>query len=593
MADTRALQPAASRWAPVAALGLFVGVAAIFNIRCTDVFWHLAAGRWILDHGRIPRFDPFRFTSGDAPWVDHEWLFQVLIRGVEIAAGLPGLVALEGALALGLAAVLYGGVRRIGAEVPEAVFLVLIAILGARPRFLGRPEMFTLLAVAILLRLLRGFATDTEQRPWRSVAAMMALTVVWVNFHGAAVLAPVIAALYLAGAIVQRGGAAGADRASFATLGRRALAVVALLGLCLLCNPYGIGLFSVPGGILGAMSDVPAYNPEWVPLWKAPQPFLFGAMAATALLVGFGWLRARRLHLPSAAVTAGLGILALTAVRHQALFLVAAPFLAAETLVLTKSSRAAAVPARSRRAAWLATLACLLAMAWCVFPPSFGPLRPRQGRFVPGFGIEPDHFPEQAAELLAQHAEIGPLFNDFAIGGYMLWRLYPPRQVFIDGRMELRPEILREIAVARSSNHEWNALMERYGTSGALVRIDERRRPVVEPDDSGVPRVVGHSTANALLFPIEDYALVHWDDYSMLFLRRAAPQPRALMAREYRCVQPEDRDSTLERALHDPMLRDLCWREVARKLAEDPDSSRAAELRQALAELPAAQPALR
>ena len=33
-----------------------------------DVSWHVAAGRWILEHGRVPKTDPFSFTmAGD--WI--------------------------------------------------------------------------------------------------------------------------------------------------------------------------------------------------------------------------------------------------------------------------------------------------------------------------------------------------------------------------------------------------------------------------------------------------------------------------------------------------------------------------------------------
>ena len=61
------------------ALLLFSALAGLFKVKSYDVFWHLASGRWIVEHGRIPRTDPFRFTSHGAPWVDHEWLFQVLL----------------------------------------------------------------------------------------------------------------------------------------------------------------------------------------------------------------------------------------------------------------------------------------------------------------------------------------------------------------------------------------------------------------------------------------------------------------------------------------------------------------------------------
>ncbi|HEX6200460.1 MAG TPA: hypothetical protein VF150_09365, partial [Thermoanaerobaculia bacterium] len=42
-------------WRLTAALLLFAAVAGAFRVRAYDLFWHLAAGRWIAEHDRLPR----------------------------------------------------------------------------------------------------------------------------------------------------------------------------------------------------------------------------------------------------------------------------------------------------------------------------------------------------------------------------------------------------------------------------------------------------------------------------------------------------------------------------------------------------------
>jgi hypothetical protein len=101
-----------------AALLLFAAVAGAFRVRAYDLFWHLAAGRWIAEHGRLPRSDPFRFTHDGAPWVDHEWLFQVAAHGLERLMGVAGLEGVRIAAAVGLAALLLVALRRSGAPAP-------------------------------------------------------------------------------------------------------------------------------------------------------------------------------------------------------------------------------------------------------------------------------------------------------------------------------------------------------------------------------------------------------------------------------------------------------------------------------------------
>src|SRR6266550_9293370 len=83
----------------VAAAGLFVliAIAAVAPIRSYDYFWHLTAGRWIVEHHAIPRFDPLTLASAHVPWINGEWLYQIVLyamhgiagdRGISIASAL-------------------------------------------------------------------------------------------------------------------------------------------------------------------------------------------------------------------------------------------------------------------------------------------------------------------------------------------------------------------------------------------------------------------------------------------------------------------------------------------------------------------------
>src|SRR5205823_4809315 len=48
-----------------------------------------------------------------------------------------------------------------------------------------------------------------------------------------------------------------------------------------------------------------------------------------------------------------------------------------------------------------------------------------------------DQLPLAAAERLSRGEWPGRIYNDFTWGGYLIWKLYPRRQVFIDGRTEV------------------------------------------------------------------------------------------------------------------------------------------------------------
>ena len=565
----------------LAAILVFTAVAAAFKIRAYDVFWHLTAGHWILQNRTLPDPDPFRFTSPGAPWVDHEWLFQVGLAIVEKAGGLTGLWVLRIALALCLALVLWLAAKRAGAPVVGTGIALFITLLGARPRFFLRPEFPTLVALALLLALLSEFRRSRQRWP---VALVLILTLFWANSHPGSLMAPILCGAFLLGTRLP-GGWGIPRRGPNPIPWKWVFGLPIAMVLVMLLNPAGWRLFMVPMEISGALESVPGVNPEWLPVWKAPQPFLFLGLAVLALLVMQTYRCAHRLDPATGLVTLALMALTTTSMRHQAPLFVGGFFLASECLaeLATCDWRA---PIRSSRARLLPVLACLLGIAWCLWPPTSGPLAPRQGRYTFGSGLEPGRFPDKAVDFLERVPELGNLYNNVAFGGYLLWRLYPPRQIFNDGRNELNPDFLRELAKARQDSQAWNALLDRYEIDGALVRYDRRRRPVLEPPliSGGEPRVV-HLTSNAVLFTSDRFGLVHWDDLSMVFLSRRPAHDQLLEQLEYRFVNPEDPEATLQAAGKDPARLESTLHEVERRLGEDPDCRLAASLHLKLTEL--------
>src|SRR5215468_8362170 len=64
---------------PTIVLFVAIAIAAIAPIRSYDYFWHLAAGRWIVDHHAIPVSDPLAMASVKTPWINGEWLYEIVL----------------------------------------------------------------------------------------------------------------------------------------------------------------------------------------------------------------------------------------------------------------------------------------------------------------------------------------------------------------------------------------------------------------------------------------------------------------------------------------------------------------------------------
>jgi hypothetical protein len=165
------------------------------------------------------------------------------------------------------------------------------------------------------------------------------------------------------------------------------------------------------------------------------------------------------------------------------------------------------------------------------------------------------------------------LYNDVAHGGYLIWRLYPEDRVFIDGRNEVHVDLLKETAESISDGRAWQAFLDRHRIQAALVRYREGRIPVTGASE-GEAR-----TFAPLHFPRSRWALVHWGDTAMVFLRRGGTHQERILRDEYPAADPEDWEYQLERSRQgDRALMERVLSDLRRRVAARPPSRRAREL---------------
>lgn len=410
-----------------------------------DTNWHIATGRWILDHRAIPGVDPFSFTAAGRRWVTHEWLSEVMLAGVQRLAGWAGVSLLVGMCAGSAMALLAGELRRmLGVLSVLAAVGLSLAILS--PHLLARPHMLALpLLVLWTAQLVE--ARRANQAPPLWLAPLMTL---WANLHGSFVFGLAFSVPF----------ALEAWRLAPPDERRHALArwglFLAASGAAALLNPNGVDDLLLPFKVmrLGVLRDIG----EWKPADLAHISPLVIALFLTLFVclyrgVRVGWERLSLLLL--------LLVMTLQHVRQEIVLAAAGPLLLAQALgAALEPARAGLAAARrwSRGAGLVVGITALLAVGvggWRLAHPV---------RRVDSMTTPVTALARAPAALRGR-----PVFNSYSFGGWLILNGVRP---FIDGRADMYGDALVRLALdteAAKDPAAALATLRRYGVVWSLT----------------------------------------------------------------------------------------------------------------------------
>ena len=214
---------------------LLVVLAVVSLTRADPDLWgHVRFGGDIIDSATIRLPDTYSFTS-DRPWINHEWLAEIIMAATYRTAGAAGLVLLKLSIITLSLACIWRIVRGDGAGVRSAVILTALALGGILPRTQQvRPQMISVLCFSVLVLLLRR----AEKRP-ATLWLAPPLLAIWANSHGGWLVGCGTLVLWCAARTwTMRMEGPGYGRSLAILWSACAAAVVATL-----LNPYGVGLW--------------------------------------------------------------------------------------------------------------------------------------------------------------------------------------------------------------------------------------------------------------------------------------------------------------------------------------------------------------
>lgn len=420
VADRHALSVTVHRGADRFILAVALLLVALITARTPadpDMWWHLSVGREMLARGEILTRDVFSYTRFGASWINAFWLSDIGMYLLWRAGGFPALSLMTALLAALTMAVVHR--QMVGPPILRAAVLVLAA-LAAAPAWSPRPQLLSYLLLAVLDRMLARWREGAPRRFW----LLIPLFALWANLHGGFIWGFLLLMAVLAGETVDR-----LTRWGEGLIWHdiRRLAVFTLLAAgAVLLNPNGLALWRLPFHTVSVSLRIQEWlSPDFHRLDFHPMLWLL-------VLLTIGLARSReRPDLGSLFKVLGFAYMAFVSARAVAVYaIVTAPLVArllAGTMGPAPMGRLGGQGSLSPTGRRLLNGGILLMLSGAVLARVVLLSSPMQ--------VERS-YPVAAVAYLREHRPLGPLFNSYNWGGYLLWAL-PEYPVFVDGRADL------------------------------------------------------------------------------------------------------------------------------------------------------------
>ena len=390
-----------------------------------DFGWHIKMGEFILNSG-IPLTDPFSYTMPSYPFVDHEWLTNILVFLGYKNIGWVGLgIAFSLITVLSLLTAFKFDFKKKYFTLPFILSAgVLLGFIGIRPQVIS----WLFFAVLVFIFLAKNYSQKVK-------FFIPPFFLIWANLHGGFILGLFIFLIFIFTNFYSQ------KRTNFTIL------IIFILSCVItLLNPYGINLHKeILISIFDSSLRFSIY--EWMPAIFSYSPIVWIYVSISIAL--FYKYRAS-FTLFEKATYIFLFISGISSVRNLPLWAIFASFVLFKSSLLFENDimRFKFGLERLNKAYYFLVVFSFFAL---IFPIIID---------LPGLSAinESNFYPDKAVNYLKKSPSQGQVLSEYGWGGYLIWK-YPEKKTFIDGRM---PSWRRSRSPKGESNYafkEYKALM--------------------------------------------------------------------------------------------------------------------------------------
>lgn len=417
---------------------LFIGYFHPINAITQDLGRHLLTGEIITKTLSVPKTNLFSYTYPDFPFINHHYFSEVVFYATYNFSGFQGLLFLTLALIITAFGLLYFFTLK---QTKQVIPLTIASVLYLRILFERtdiRPELFSFLFLSAFIVILFSY----RKKFTKLIFFLIPLQFLWTQMHIYFIIGIFVIVLFFLDHLI-------AHRKKLFTRQTKIFFLVFIF-CCLvtLLNPNGPEGALLPFSVLKEYGYTIEENQSIFLLESLGffKPTILYFKIAVFLLFSsliFSWRKTRPVDWLLAISFSIIGALA---VRNFPLFVFATflPFVRSFTLVTEKITK----DLKPKTYKTLKII-CLVSII-CVF---FWQIRTVVS--LKGFGTTVPIGAAKAADFFLSQNLKRPVFNNFDIGSYLEYRLYPQNKVFVDGRPEAYPvSFFKETYIPMQENKE-------------------------------------------------------------------------------------------------------------------------------------------
>jgi tetratricopeptide (TPR) repeat protein len=434
---------------PLLAIFAVLVVSANIEIKDLDLWLHIAMGKFITLHRSIPGVDVLSCSIGGRPWVNHEWLFQVIVYNLYNIWGADGLIMMQViVVSLTMLVLLFLGYNK-NRQLLTTITLLLLYMVYQQ-RFTIRPDLFSLFFFSVYIFVL-SLHIDKK---W-SIPVLFIVQVLWSNTHGFFFFGPLFVFIGIFSEYVKRHLRLpyewnDSGRLTENEYGRMKAIFLITLAACLF-NPMTFKGAWYPISVLFSFSGENKIFFNHIEELQKPltgstlfdqSRFLYYKILIFLSLVSFVFNR-RKIDISALLFWLVFLVFSLNATRNTPFFAFAAYLVIITNIIHIDYKDIVPIRFSEEKFLYLTTIIFkLLFLIWMIGYYQAISLRSyydfdRYELKSEFRGISQKSYPNKAADFLVDNNVRGNFFNDFNSGAYLLGRTFPNIKVFIDGRTEV------------------------------------------------------------------------------------------------------------------------------------------------------------